>query len=87
MEFATNLPETVTDFWAVFNEHVTAVQASLEASEDISMEQIATVKSKITELQVYATNSTTILPKYDVRRSQEVRFVLAMCTIVTSCII
>lgn len=76
MEFATNLPDTANDYWIKFNEYVSKIQSSLAETGETTLEQLAATKLEITALQGYATNSTNVLPKYDIRRSQEVSCVL-----------
>lgn len=65
--------DTTTEYWANFNELVSTIQVSLDNQLDISAEYLSSIKVAISSLQTYATSHTSILPKYDVRRSQEVR--------------
>ena len=64
-------PESAAEYWVTFNQMLSDIQSSLN-SPDVSAPVITGLKAKIADLQKYATSATVCLPKYDVRRSQEV---------------
>jgi hypothetical protein len=66
-----NSAESTTEYWSDFNEKVNEIQALLD-HDSITPEHLLEIKSKLSLLQTFATSNLEILPKYDVRRSQEV---------------
>jgi hypothetical protein len=66
-----NEKESKAEYWSEFNEKVNEVQQSLDSSS-VTQENIVEIKNKISLLQVLVTSNIEILPKYDIRRSQEV---------------
>jgi hypothetical protein len=78
MEFTANdNPEVAekesfrAEFWVSFNEKQTTVAACLE-DPNATPETLVAAKRQITELQDFVTAAAIDLPKYDLRRSQEV---------------
>jgi len=69
------LPEDGTAFWASFNAEVSATRLRLESST-LTAGDLDSVRTNLAELQKYATESTSILPPYDIRRTQEILDVL-----------
>jgi hypothetical protein len=63
--------ESKTEYWSEFNEKVSDIQLSLN-STSLTQENILEIKNKLSSLQVLVTSNIEILPKYDIRRSQEV---------------
>lgn len=58
-------------FWATFNEMQATLVTTLSTHTD-SPQTVATARKEITELQSFVTAAAVDLPKYDLRRSQEV---------------
>jgi tubulin-specific chaperone C len=56
-------------FWLKFNEEVTAVQVSIT---ELDVEEIVPTKKHLVKLQAFATDCTSILPAYDIKRAQEI---------------
>jgi hypothetical protein len=81
MEFFPSPPETSSEFWLNFNkdhENVRCMMASIhEAKADGSSanvtEKMQMLKDASTVMQKYATAAASLLPPYDIKRSQEVR--------------
>jgi len=65
------VPEDTGSFWAVFNGEIGKVRELLESST-LTAADLEPLRSQLVSLQTYATESTTILPPYDIRRSQEI---------------
>jgi hypothetical protein len=66
-----NVVESTAEYWSDFNEKVGEIQVLLD-HDSVTPEHLLDIKSKISSLQTFATSNLEILPKYDVRRSQEV---------------
>jgi hypothetical protein len=58
-------------FWDVFNGEIGKARVLLESST-LTAADLEPLRSQLVSLQTYATESTTILPPYDIRRSQEI---------------
>jgi hypothetical protein len=83
-------PESIAEYWVKFNEYTTKIQAMMGSTDNKNVDHITSIKSRISELQHYSTISSSILPKYDIRRCQEVLlfpFKLQMFAKVSSIII
>ena len=80
MEFTTkdnnnddNNESFSVQFWQSFNSQFATISSALQAAERVaSADSLAHVKSMAVNLQNFATTSAIDLPKYDIRRSQEV---------------
>lgn len=64
MEFAE--VHSSVEFWEVFNRHFTEIKSYVD-----ELDNLQTLRSKVTNLQAFVTASNSILPPYDIRRSQE----------------
>ena len=64
------LPEDANAFWLSFNTELGKAKARLESS-DLAAVELDALRTRSSELQKYATDSTSILPPYDIRRTQE----------------
>ena len=68
--------DTPDRFWEVFNVQLQSLRSLLgtlsAATENLSG-MFVDIKENCTQLQNLATSSTSILPQYDIRRSQEVK--------------
>lgn len=62
-----------SQFWVSFSEQQAAILASLSPSA--TSDSVAAAKLQISELQSFVTAAAIDLPKYDLRRSSEVRSV------------
>ena len=67
--FIATPAETVDDFWKTFNEQTSTAQVELT---ELSLLDLPSFKQKIVDLQSFATESTRILPPYDIKRTQEI---------------
>ena len=61
--------DTSDAFWLKFNAEINTAQVNLT---ELAVEDIGNMKSLIHKLQVFATDSTSILPGYDIKRAQEI---------------
>ncbi len=64
--------ESKAEYWSEFTDRVNQIQSSLD-TPSLIVETLSEIKNQISLLQIFATSNNEILPKYDVRRSQEVR--------------
>ena len=69
--------ETKSLYWIEFNRKITSIEELINeqlnsSSSSLINEKINEIKNELNELQIFATRNTEILPKYDIRRSQEV---------------
>lgn len=62
-----------SQFWISFSEKQAIIAATLDDPTNVSLEIVATAKVQISELQDFVTAAAIDLPKYDLRRSTEVR--------------
>ena len=65
-----SLPEDSASFWAVYNSETAKTKARLDSSS-LAGDELDAIRSHLVEMQKYATESTSILPPYDIRRTQE----------------
>lgn len=79
MEFISeeHAPETTDEFWSAFNRSAATNReliASLkeQGSGPSVAKVIETIKENMVVMQKYATSAASILPPYDIRRSQEI---------------
>lgn len=62
--------ESKTIYWIEFNIKINLIEEEINKNyNEINLNEI---KNNLNNLQIYATSNTEILPKYDIRRSQEV---------------
>lgn len=62
------------EFWGQFNNEIGDIKKFIEelaGSDEGTEEKIIEIKNKISLLQKYSTESTRMMPPYDIRRSQE----------------
>jgi hypothetical protein len=75
IESVTASADTTGKFWKIFNDNTYILKthiASINRTNCDVKTSLAHCKQRISQLQTYATESTKVLPAYDVRRSQEV---------------
>lgn len=65
------LPEDSGAFWSTFNAETAKTRATLE-SPSIAASDCDSIRNHLVVMQTYATQSTSILPPYDIRRTQEI---------------
>eukprot|EP01039_Chlorochromonas_danica_P002935 gene2935-3202_t len=77
MSSLTSGAETCADFWKIFNNEVSLLHDDLQsvsngAGADESKAKLTKWRQQTLQLQTFATESTKVLPAYDIRRSQEI---------------
>jgi len=64
------ISESIDEFWTTFNKRVAEFRQELGKRSERNNE--SRLKELLFDLQSFANNTTSILPQYDIRRSQEV---------------
>eukprot|EP01041_Mallomonas_annulata_P010360 gene10360-21614_t len=66
---------TTTDYWTRFTQSITEIRVDIELlskrNVEFGGELISNIKFKISSLQKYTNDCSSVLPAYDIRRSQE----------------